>query len=542
MFFGDKMLEPPFPPDEKNRMIALHGLHILDTPPEERFDRLTRIAKCIIDVPIALVSLVDSNRQWFKSSLGLDVKEISRCISFCGHAIHKDEIFIIPDASKDSRFADNPLVTGAPHIRFYAGKPLKAKDGSSLGTLCVIDIKPRNITQIEQDALCDIALLVEKELNSIEFHEAIKEMESSKKRLEAIFDNVLDGIITINEVGIIESFNKSAENIFQYNAMEVINNNVSMLMPEPYQSYHDKYMNSFIASGKKKIIGIGREVVGLRKDGSTFPMDLAVTEMQLGDKRLFTGIMRDITERVKVERMKNEFISTVSHELRTPLTSISGSLALLVGGAIGELPDTFKQLIEIAYKNCERLILLVNDILDMEKINAGKMEMQMQPLKLIPLLEQAIEGNRAYGEQFKVSYLLANASPDVMIMVDMNRMLQVLANLLSNAAKFSPIGGKVWISVKQIGMHIRVEVNDNGSGIPEQFKTRIFQKFAQADSSDTRKKGGTGLGLSITKSIIENMGGSLGFDSQPNVLTTFFFEFPVWEDGVFLYQKIQGKS
>jgi len=359
-----------------------------------------------------------------------------------------------------------------------------------------------------------------------ERHQAIQARRDSAARMATILDNILDGIITINSEGIVESFNKSAEHIFGYAAAEVIASNVKMLMPEPYHNQHDGYLNNFMTTGVKKIIGTGRQVKGKRKDGSTFPMDLAVSEMELGGTRMFTGIVRDITERVKVERMKSEFISTVSHELRTPLTSIRGSLALLAGGVIGELPAAAKPLVDIAHKNSERLILLVNDILDMEKIEAGKIEFDLQTVKLMPLLHQALDGNRAYAEQFNVVYEIESELPDVMVRLDPNRLMQVFANLLSNAAKFSPLGEKVLIAVEQKGGRVRVAVKDHGSGIPDEFKDKIFQKFAQADSSDTRKKGGTGLGLSITKAIVEHMGGSIDFESQPNVLTTFYFEFP----------------
>jgi DNA-binding response OmpR family regulator len=194
------------------------------------------------------------------------------------------------------------------------------------------------------------------------------------------------------------------------------------------------------------------------------------------------------------------------------------------------LPAAVKPLIEIAHKNSERLILLVNDILDMEKIEAGKMEFDMQPLQIMPLLKQALDGNRAYGEQFGVGYEFENELPDAMIKADANRLMQVLANLLSNAAKFSPQGGKVLVAAECVGQRIRISVKDNGHGIPDEFKGQIFQKFAQADSSDTKKKGGTGLGLSITRAIVEQMNGRIGFTSQPNVLTSFFVEFPFWQE------------
>ncbi len=222
----------------------------------------------------------------------------------------------------------------------------------------------------------------------------------------------------------------------------------------------------------------------------------------------------------------------MSHELRTPLTSIRGALALIAGGVTGELPAAAKPLIDIAHKNSERLILLVNDILDMEKIEAGKMEFNANPVKLVPLLLQALDGNHAYAEQYKVSYALdgelASELSGALVNVDSNRMMQVFANLLSNAAKYSPVGGRVLITVERIDRNIRVAVKDNGPGITDEFRARIFQKFARADSSDTRKKGGTGLGLSIAKAIIEKMGGNIWFDTQPNVQTVFYVELPEW--------------
>ncbi len=225
---------------------------------------------------------------------------------------------------------------------------------------------------------------------------------------------------------------------------------------------------------------------------------------------------------------KSDFLSTVSHELRTPLTSILGALALVAGGAVGELPEAAKPLIDIAHKNSKRLILLINDLLDMEKIEAGKMEFNASPVKLMPLLRQALDGNRAYAEQYEVSYELESEMPEVIVRVDGNRLMQVFANLLSNAAKYSPAGGKVLIAVERIDGRICVAVKDCGSGIADEFKSRIFQKFAQADSSSTRRKGGTGLGLSIARAIVERMDGRIWFESNPEVQTVFHVALPEW--------------
>ncbi|MDX2098047.1 MAG: PAS domain S-box protein, partial [Leptolyngbyaceae cyanobacterium bins.59] len=230
------------------------------------------------------------------------------------------------------------------------------------------------------------------------------------------------------------------------------------------------------------------------------------------------AIVRDITERKQVERLKNEFVSVVSHELRTPLTSIRGSLGLICGGVVGELPTQVKDLIQIAYKNSERLVVLINDILDIEKIESGQMNFEMKSLALVPLVEQAIEGNRAYGQQYGVQFNLETSLPEIKVQADANRLIQVLTNLLSNAAKFSPCNGTVQVVVRsEEEGWVRVAVSDRGPGIPGNFRDRVFQKFAQADASDTRQKGGTGLGLSISKAIIERMGGFIGFQTETQV-------------------------
>ena len=224
---------------------------------------------------------------------------------------------------------------------------------------------------------------------------------------------------------------------------------------------------------------------------------------------------------LKMEQMQKEFISTVSHELRTPLTSIRGSLGLILGGVTGELPEKTKELLTIANKNSERLIYLINDILDMEKISAGKMQFIFTITNLLPVVEHAVEANKGYGEQFGVRFVLdAGASDKVMVRIDEKRLIQVMSNLLSNAAKYSPADDQVEISIRVSNATVRISVHDHGKGIPEEFKSEIFGRFFQVDSSDTRQKGGTGLGLSITKAIVEQHGGSIGFESGEGIGTT----------------------
>ncbi|MDI1268753.1 MAG: PAS domain S-box protein [Polaromonas sp.] len=244
----------------------------------------------------------------------------------------------------------------------------------------------------------------------------------------------------------------------------------------------------------------------------------------------FFSLGTDVTELKRIDRMKSEFVSTVSHELRTPLTSIRGSLGLVSGGVAGALPERARSLVEIAKNNCERLIRLINDILDSEKIESGKMQFELQPQELLPLLQQTLADNEGFAAQHQVKLALHAPRQPLKALVDSDRLLQVMTNLLSNAIKFSPAQGTVLVLLGRHAGRVRVEVSDNGPGIPEEFRERIFQKFSQADSSDTRQKGGTGLGLAISKAIVERMDGSLGFTSKVDVGTTFFFELPEWRE------------
>lgn len=518
------MLKPLIPVNESARQQALRDLNILDTPAEERFDRLTRIAQHILQVPIALVSLIDADRQWFKSRQGLDAQETHRDISFCGHAILGSDVFVVADAAADPRFADNPLVLEAPSIRFYAGAPLTLSSGERVGTLCAIDRQPHQITPAQLAALQDLAACVVDELEQARQRQDAKK---SAQLVESIVETVIDGIITIDSKGTVQSFNSAAERLFGYTPAEIIGSNVNRLMPEPYAAEHDGYLAHFHDTREARVIGIGREVVGKRKDGAVFPMDLAVSEMQQPGQTLFVGIVRDITERKRVDQMKVEFVATVSHELRTPLTSVSGALGLVCGGALGPVSEQAKTILDIAYRNSQRLTLLINDLLDMEKLSAGKMRFDEETVALVPIIEQSIESTRVYAQQYQVNLLLVSRLEGVKVTVDGSRLQQVLSNFLSNAAKFSPKGGQVEIKVDQFESLVRVSVQDHGPGIPADFTDRIFHKFSQADSSDTRHIGGTGLGLAISKELIESMNGTIGFSSVPGTGACFYFNLPI---------------
>jgi PAS domain S-box-containing protein len=396
---------------------------------------------------------------------------------------------------------------------------LNLRQDDEIGVLAAaFDIMTAHVQQT-QDAL------VAEAANS---RRAEADLQESAQYTKAILDNVVDAIITIDGSGIIQSANRAVETIFGYAPSVLIGRNIKMLMPEPYHSEHDGYLASYLQTGIARVIGGGREVEGLHRDGRRFPIDLAISHSVHRGRPLFIGLVRDISERHRVEKMKTEFVSTVSHELRTPLTSISGSLGLVVGGALGEAPSKMRAMLDIAHKNSLRLSHLIDDLLDMEKLVAGKIRFDLQVQPLMPLIEQVVESTRAYGEKLSVSFCVSERADHVQVRVDGDRLQQVMSNFLSNAAKFSPPGEQVQISVRQEGKVVRVAVTDHGAGIPQEFRSRIFQKFSQADSSNTRQKGGTGLGLAITKELIERMNGLVGFSSEPGAGASFYFDLPLW--------------
>ncbi|MGE6690086.1 PAS domain S-box protein [Stutzerimonas stutzeri] len=778
-------------PRELSRLAALLRYEILDTPEESIFDDFTELAAQICDTPIALISLVDDRRQWFKSRVGLDVCETPREISFCTHTILGEAIFEVPDTLQDARFSANPLVIGDPKIRFYAGAPLTSPDGYNLGTLCVIDRRPRQLSAGQRETLERLARQV---IRLFEQHLLAHRHAEQAALQQAIFDSASSAVLVTRPDGVITSVNPTAERLLGYSEQALVGHplTVALFNPETLQrraailsselqvpitadfavlaaplhrgrremsewrlrhrngaevpvllgvsAIHDEQellrgylVNAYdlayqeqlqlrlqqiaaqvpgmlfqfhwrpdgaacfpyVSEGVEQIYGlspgqlagsfapiVGRVhaldrsalLVSIRKaatglspwhiehrvnhprkgliwvearatplrqvDGSVLwhgfvtditerkaeqleldkqqemnrrllealseaviacdadgnltlfnekakqwhgadaeagsPNDWAtryqlykadgITPLQpeeiplhralqgehvidhemvllaLGTPRhvlsnadpLYTSdgqplgavaVLHDITERKRIERLQREFISTVSHELRTPLTSITGALALICSNVMGEVPESMHELLEIAQQNSQRLSALIDDLLDMDKLHAGKMRFDLIEQPLQDQLELALRSNRSYADRHDVQLHLGECLA-VLVKVDAMRLQQVLSNLLSNAAKFSPAGERVELSAMMGDGRVRVSVRDQGPGIADDFRERVFQKFAQADSSDSRQQGGTGLGLAISKELIEHMDGQIGFDSEPGHGACFWFELP----------------
>ncbi|WP_166838950.1 PAS domain-containing protein [Rheinheimera pleomorphica] len=910
------MQSPVKPENETLRLQALSDAALLDTEADPRFDRLTHLVKQCLHTDIVLISLVDIERQWFKSRQGLDACETGRDISFCGHAILASDIFEVPDASLDSRFVDNPLVTGAPFIRFYAGAPLHF-NGQRIGTLCIIEPHPRQLTATERQILRSFADAVEQEISDRLQEQAHSQLAASELMYRSVLEGTRIGTwqwnvqtgetifnerwaeivgYTLNELGpidintwlklahpddLVESGRlleqhfagqspfydckcrmqhkdghwvwvhdrgrvinwtedgkplmmygthaditeqkqaeqdlKASRDQFQalvanipgityrckadkdwtmlfmsgsidplsgYPASDFINNSIrsyaSVIHPED-QSRLELDVNSAIAEKRnwllqyrvlhkdgttrwveergqaeynedgevicldgfilditeekslkqqllkltsqlpgvvyqyqqwpdgraafpyasdniKKIYGVSAEDVkhdatflfskmhpddlqGLAQsieqsannlsvwqhqyrffsndshpvwlsgsatpermpDGSTLwhgyieditakkkhylelerlnkeyrlsqqRLDIASETAQMGfwqaslktgelwwspviyqifgleesvvpsvalfkstlhpddrqlvanseQKALETGLhdvvhriirpdgsirwvhelakmlpeeqnpqqimvgsVQDVTERIELQQLKDQFISTVSHELRTPLTAIKGALSLLNSNKLGQAPDAMHRLLNIASSNSERLAQLINDLLDMEKLIAGKMPFDIQPLPVVAELQQAVDNLQPFAMQHHVD-LVIEVSNTPIVLADALRLQQVLTNLLSNAIKFSPAGSEVKLVTQQQEDKVQIIVSDKGAGIAQEFQHRVFERFAQADGSNQRQKGGTGLGLAICKELVQQMQGSINFSSQPGVGTSFVVSLPI---------------
>lgn len=362
-----------------------------------------------------------------------------------------------------------------------------------------------------------------------------RELLESRARASAIVNNVVDGLILIDDHGRIEQFNPSCERMFGYSAEEAIGQDVAMLMQRSDGAHHASYMKRYRDGRGGHILGETRELEAMDRSGKIFPIELAINAVEAEGVTKFSGVIRNISERKEVERMRKEFVSTVSHELRTPLTSIRGSLTLINTLAPQDLPPKMSKLIDMAQKNTERLILLVNDILDFEKLRAKKTTFALDKLNLNEEVEKALELNQGYADDAGIALAYEPCAPDAPVKLDAEKLQQVLSNLISNAVKYSRSQGTVVVRTEIRNGHARIEIADRGQGIPEKFRSRVFEPFSQADGSVTRAKGGTGLGLNITRELVQAMRGRIGFDSLEGYGTTFWIDFPLidveWSEG-----------
>ncbi len=352
--------------------------------------------------------------------------------------------------------------------------------------------------------------------------DAISSAQSSK----AILDASPVALSMIDVEGNIIEWNKAAERLFGWTRDEVIGKKFDFTVAPSEREIHLANVNQYKTTGTNKQLNQTLEIQMVRKDGTEFPGECIPFEVKSEGKIMLSAFMQDISARKEAEQRINEFISTVSHELRTPLTSIKGALRLIEGGIAGDVSDDALALVNVATTETERLIRIVNDILDLKKIEAGKLELRFDDVEAINVLNDALEGidgmAKEFGIELKNDTMIASGT----LHCDKDRIIQVLHNLISNAIKFSPEGETVTLQLSEIDEGLKFSVKDHGSGIPESQAHKLFGRFQQLDSSDTRQQGGTGLGLAISKAIIKEHAGTIGFESVVGEGSVFWFTLP----------------
>lgn len=518
---------PPIPANEAQRLQTLRRYEILDTESEPAFDELVGLAAKLLEMPIALVTLIDEDRQWFKAQLGMDGSETKRNDSFCAHALGQSDLLVVPDAATDERFKQNPLVLGAPNVRFYAGAPLVAPDGSGLGALCVIDNVPRTLTDDQQLTL---KVLGRQVMNQLELRRLLARSRRDRQNLLSII-NVLpaavivadapDGRISYQNDAVHELLGREIHDPEQlrrfWRDTQVRRQSGDILPPHEWPAMRALAGAEVVAENLTLELPTGR----------LLPIVIGAAPMHDAEGHIVGAVVgfQDVSQLHEVARLKNEFVATVSHELRTPLTSILGSLQLLLSDKEALPTEDGRNLVGVALNSSERLVRIINDILDIAKIEAGQLPMSVTRVDAGLLLSTAADAVRGLAQEKRLSVDMV-VDPDLpALLLDQDRMVQSLVNLLSNAIKFSPTGGRITLRASQErGDETVLSVTDAGQGIPEDQLAKVFEKFHQVGGANRQ---GTGLGLSITKAIVEQHGGRIAVSSRVGAGTTFSIILPV---------------
>lgn len=553
-------LKPLRPEADAERVRALHRYNILDTPTEVAFDRITNLAARLFNIPIALVSLVDESRTWFKSCHGFGLREVPRDDSICSFALLYNDVLVIPDTHKDERLACTPFAIAQPDLRFYAGAPLITHDGYNLGTLCLIDRQPHEDLNPEQRAtLADLAAMVVDELELRLAAQKIAQTDAALLEItqgvsaatgQAFFDELVQHfarVLAIDHVYIgqlVDSTEAAIQTIAVCGHGQKAENFDYLLHDTPCEQvlrsrklccYPRQVQSLFPNTPLLAPLNVESYVAVPFFDSNENPLGLLgvmhgkpLENVQLAESLLTIFALRIATEleRVRVSeaeraareqaetanRIKDEFLAILSHELRTPLSPILGWTKLLRAGKVK--PENQDKALETIERNAQLQIQLIGDLLDVSRILRGTFDLEVKSVNLAWVISAAIKTIRLAAEAKKIQLhtMVEPSTPGVS--GDASRLQQVVWNLLSNAVKFTPEGGRVEVRLSQVERSAQLQIIDTGKGIETDFLPCVFDLFRQADSATTRKFGGLGLGLAIVRQIVELHGGSVQAESQ----------------------------
>jgi PAS domain S-box-containing protein len=476
-----------------------------------------------------LLTLVDEDRQWFKSTYGLDRRETSREESFCAHAILSNEVMVVPDASVDSRFADNLLVTGEPKIRFYAGAPLRTPDGLNLGTLCAIDTTPRQLSVEEQGVLADLAALA---MDELQLRIALRE----KSQHMAAIENLRAGVLVTDPLAPdnpIIFCNPGFSNMTGYSAEEIMGRNCRFLQgPES-----DPRVVAAIREAIQERRLFQGVISNRRKNGEVFWNDLLITPVfdPSGELISFVGLQRDITamknaqdalaasyaELRKLQELRDNLTHMIIHDLRSPLAGVIGFLDLFKRHAAGKLDAKESKYIDTAFNAAQNLNEMITSLLDTNRLESGEMPLAQDDHDVSEIVQTALQSLAAVSGERKIIRDFPD-SPQIAF-CDADLVRRVVSNLLTNAIKFTPAQGSITVRIRANHESIEVSVSDTGRGIPAEHHVKIFEKFGQVEGGAQHS---TGLGLTFCKLAVEAQRGMIGVQSAPGEGSRFWFTLP----------------
>lgn len=594
------MQAPDTPKNETQRLAALHALQVLDTPNDSAFERMAQLARDLFDVPVALVSLIDQERQWFKSHQGLEVCETHRAVSFCAHAIAHDAPLIVEDTHKDERFVGNPLVTGSPRIRFYAGYPLRPLEGMAVGTLCIIDHQPRQFSERDLKLLGSLAGQVEELLRQhklqLDLAHTAHRMHKEQKLLKVLHQGITDYQALMSGkqlwVFLMEALRELTDSDYALIGEVLPTNTTNALkihaLTDLSWSEESRYLMEQLRSGDMTITNphslVGRvfafgevimtdDVYGHAKRGGFPPghpplhnylgvpifsgeqligmYAIANSKQSLNQALLdwlqpFTDtcsllinlysqmadreqVMRDLAaardQAETASRAKSEFLSSMSHELRTPLNAIIGFSQILANSRREPLGEKQHRQVSQIERSGQHLLSLINEVLDLAKIEAGHMTLSIEPIILANVFNDACSTLESTAEAAGIHFRYISPNDRWQVNADYTRTKQILLNLLSNAIKYNSINGSIDITVAHLVDHVRISVTDTGPGIAPERQHELFEPFNRLDAEGGSVEG-SGIGLAITRELVQRMNGEMGVESQPGQGATFWFTLP----------------